>query len=88
MKLYKYCPLGTSDEKDSRRIKGLRDNKIWFSTFSNLNDPFEANTFYCDVAEISKVTGATEERVSLLKQLCLDHMSDKYVRQHRTTRKN
>ncbi len=79
MKLYKYCPLGVCKKKDSRRLTGLRDNYIWFSTFSNLNDPFEANAVYVDISSVSRATGAPEERVSLIKRWCIDHIADKYV---------
>lgn len=37
-KIYRYRP------EDSREIKALVENKIWFSALTELNDPFEFNT--------------------------------------------
>ena len=79
MKLYKYCPLGRGADKDNKRLNSLRNNKIWLSTFGDLNDPFEAHALYLDVSTVSRVTGAPKERIDLLQQWCIDHLAEKYI---------
>lgn len=51
-KLYKYIPLGQSQEEDSKRIKTLAENRLWLSPVSAYNDPYELQGLYIDENKI------------------------------------
>lgn len=40
-KLYKYFPLGVSEEKDHEILNTLKADELWFSPISGFNDPYE-----------------------------------------------
>lgn len=52
-KLYKYQPI--SDKLRENRIKNLKENNLWLSATSNLNDPYDCNATYFDEQEISSI---------------------------------
>lgn len=66
-KLYKYQPV------DPQRIESLKQNKIWFSKATALNDPFDCRSTYFDKGELiatfkkhklDKISGKTIEELT------------------------
>lgn len=47
-KVYKFFPLGISDEADKQRLESLGLKQLWFSPVSNYNDPYECKGLYID----------------------------------------
>lgn len=66
-KIYKYISLKSmnscgytekcvnEEEENNKKITSIRDNKIWLSTYNNLNDPFELSALYIDEEKLNKV---------------------------------
>lgn len=51
--LYKYIPLlderfSKYDEENKKKLRSLRENKIWLCNYKELNDPFEYKMLYVD----------------------------------------
>lgn len=63
-KIYKYYALGKDKKNDQRRLDTLRNNAIWSSIPSMLNDPFECRFTYLDGEELDKA-GFTTESIEL-----------------------
>lgn len=76
-KLYKYQPI--SDGSRESRLKSLKENKLWFSKSTSLNDPFDCQPTYYKENElrqfinqekISESVGkTTDEVIEALNQL-------------------
>ena len=45
LRLYRYRPLGISESRDRQEFASIRDAYLWFSSFSDLNDPAELVDF-------------------------------------------
>lgn len=54
--LFKFMPFYDSGNPDAnkRNIETIEENKIWFSKYSTLNDPFEFKSIYLDEDKIRK----------------------------------
>lgn len=46
--LYKFSPLDSDDINDPKRVRALKDKKIYLSHSSSFNDPFDCRAFYYD----------------------------------------
>lgn len=53
VKLYKYQPI--NDHVREQRLKSIKENNIWVSKATTLNDPFDCNSHYFDEKELAEL---------------------------------
>jgi hypothetical protein len=65
LKSINFCQYSRScdieSEENNKKINSIRDNKIWLSTYSNLNDPFELSALYVDEQKLQKYNWPIDE---------------------------
>lgn len=66
-KLIKFVSLN-GDDSDSKKLKSLENNEIWFSDRRFLNDPYEFKGIVLDKARLSD-NGYAESQIEILKKI-------------------
>ncbi|MBQ3420603.1 MAG: DUF2971 domain-containing protein, partial [Romboutsia sp.] len=56
-------------EENNKKIKSIKDNMIWISTYNNLNDPFELNAIYIDEEKLKKYGWPISEVRTIFEKL-------------------
>lgn len=86
-KIYKYVSLSNNvicnkknevcyqnNKLNEDKLRTFKENKIWFSRFDNLNDPFEYKVAYIDYEKL-KVNGFNKK----IADLCFNSMRNMYL---------
>jgi hypothetical protein len=77
-RLFKYISLDENTNLNDKKLSTIAMDKAWLSTFSALNDPFEAKATYFDRERLHNNSGANNRLLDLMKFL-INYLNDKYV---------
>lgn len=61
-KLYKFISLSGDDDQNSKRLKTLKEDALWFAHPSNYNDPYECKAMYPN-RENLEAAGYTDKQI-------------------------
>ena len=74
--LFKFYYLSNEDsetavKENEKRLKSFRENKIWFSSPSALNDPYEMKGFFLNEEKLFNESGIAQETINSFKSILL-----------------
>lgn len=67
-KIYKFIPLGISEEADRNKLSTLENDELWFSPISSFNDPYEYMGLHIDNEKLNRA-GYGDELISAVHEV-------------------
>lgn len=67
-KIYKFIPLGISEEADRNKLSTLENDELWFSPISSFNDPYEYLGLHIDNEKLNRA-GYGDELISAVHEV-------------------